>query len=596
MNFFIFLFIWAFVWFIPVPPRKSACKKTLRIISLFLGLVLFFIIQFSRPPLSLLIYLLVFLRLFAAFAESAFSIRRTTLEGQDRPYYYYSKRFPFKVSAKIKAKIIGVLFILYLIAASTVVVFGQVQRVANTSYFNTFTRTGSRLPFNTGIPDNMVRLVTEELAISIARRHMSEFGSNTQVLGCHITKTPEGELVWVAVISSTNVIAENYVKGFVVIDATDPVNPPKILKEEFALGEGLWFDHNIHFRSYMNDISSSYGIAYITWDFTTKEVAYIITRYNVGFDLIRRYETPMVYSQRGKMYLQAESLSEIPKWITQVYDEGWLEEMINEMGGFRRGEGFDYWAGGLLWVIPPSRERFEMTEDTRYIVDPETGDVVALVCVNPVGNRRTLSGVFKATRDGIFFYDFRQANYISGMTAEDFVEGRLPKPAAGIYDAEMPLLYPVEISPGKYRLAWYVPIYWREGTGEKDETIYLAGFAIIDAEETSRIAITMNVEGLTSEQLVRKTRLDFLKLFGVITYLKVSATVLGKYEYVEDGTTHIVLHLDNATYQWVEATPKDIATLQWNELMATKAGDNIAIQIEKRGDKWVITAFENPSI
>jgi len=60
--------------------------------------------------------------------------------------------------------------------------------------------------------------------------------------------------------------------------------------------------------------------------------------------------------------------------------------------------------------------------------------------VNPIGNRRTLSGVFKATRNRIFFYDFRQANYISGMTAKDLVEGRLPKPAAGIYDAEMPLL------------------------------------------------------------------------------------------------------------------------------------------------------------
>ncbi|MEM2936946.1 MAG: hypothetical protein QXJ63_00175 [Candidatus Bathyarchaeia archaeon] len=539
--------------------------------------------------------MLVLLRLFAAFVESAFSVRRATFEETEK-HYYYSKRIPLKVSAKIRAKIIGILFILYLLATSMLIVFWQVQRVANASYFNSFISIRSGLPFNTGIPDNMVRLVTEELAVSIARRHMSEFGSNTQVLGCHITKTPEGELVWVAVIGSTNVIAENYVKGFVIIDAADPNTPPKILKEEFAIGEGLWFDHNIHFRSYMNDISRSYGIAYITWDFATEEAAYIVARYNVGFDLIRRYETPMVYDSAGKVYRQAESLSEVPRWITQVYDEDWLEDMINEMGGFRRGEGFDYWAGGFLWIIPPSRERFEMTEDTRYIVDPETGDVVALVCVNPVGNTRTLSGVFKATRDGIFFYDFRQANYISGMTAEDFVEGRLPKPAAGIYDAEMPLLYPVEVSPGKYRLAWYVPIYWREGTWEKDETIYLAGFAIVDAEETSKIAITMNEEGLTSEQLVRKTRLDFLKLFGVVTYLEVDAKVLGKYEYVEEGTTHIVLRLDNATYQWVEATPKDIPTLQWNELMATKAGDNVTMQIEKRGEKWVITAFENLNV
>ncbi|MEM3549955.1 MAG: hypothetical protein QXV01_02560 [Candidatus Bathyarchaeia archaeon] len=501
-----------------------------------------------------------------------------------------------KISVKNRARIVGVLFILYLVAALTLMVFGQVQRVTNVSYFNSFIRADSTLPFNSEIPDNMVRLVTEELAVSIARRHMSEFGSNTQVLGCHITKTPEGKLVWVAVIGSTNVIAENYIKGLVIIDATDPITPPETVKLEFAVGEGLWFDHNIHFRSYMNDISKSYGIAYITWDDLSGEAAYVVTSYNVGFDLIRRYETPVVYDSSGGIYPKAESISQISPWITQVYDEDWLEEMINEMGGFRRGEGFEYWAGGFLWIIPPSRERFEMTEDTRYIVDPETGDVVALVCVNPIGNKRTLSGVFKATRKGIFYYDFRQSNYISGMTAEDFVEGRLPKPASGIYDAEMPLLYPVEVTPNKYRLAWYVPIYWREGTWEKDETIYLAGFAIVDAEEASKITITMNYEGLTSEQLIRKTRLEFLKLFGVITYLEVEAKVLGKYEYVEEGTTHIVLRLDNETYPWVEATPKDIPTQQWNELMATKPGDKIAIHLEKRGEKWVITAFNNLTI
>ncbi|MEM3628105.1 MAG: hypothetical protein QXE06_01920 [Candidatus Bathyarchaeia archaeon] len=141
-----------------------------------------------------------------------------------------------------------------------------------------------------------------------------------------------------------------------------------------------------------------------------------------------------------------------------------------------------------------------------------------------------------------------------------------------------------------------MPIYWREGTGGKDETIYLAGFAIIDAEETNKIAIKMHEEGMTSEQLVRATRLNFLKLFGTITEIEITAKVLGKYEYVEDGTTHIVLRLDNTTYQWVEATPKDLPALQWNKLMATKNGDTVTMRLEKRGEKWIIIAFENMGI
>ena len=595
MNLFLFLGVWGFLWYIPIPPRKFSWRAPSRILSLFIGLLLFFIIQLFKTPLSVFVYLLVFLRLFVAFIESAFLLTRADLENSTT-YYYSRHRFPWRISVKIQRKIVAVLFLLYLLSASLIIAFGQIQRVTNAAYFNNFIRLGSGLPFNTAIPDNMVRLVTQELAVSIARRHMSEFGSNMHVLGCHITKSPEEELVWIAAIGSTNVLAENYVKGFVIIDATDPTATPKTVPTEFIVGEELWWDHNVHFRSYMGDIAKSYGVSYITWDLTTNESVYIVTCYNVGFDLIRRYETPMVYDSQGKLLYETTSLSEVPIWITQIYDESWLEEMVNEMGCFRRGEGFDYWAGGLLWIIPPSRERFQMTEDTRYIVDPETNDTVALVCVNPVGNQRSLAGVFKATREGVFFYDFKLADYISGMTVEDLVEGRLPKPATGIYYAEMPLLYPVEISPSNQRLAWYVPIYWREGTWESDETIYLAGFAIVDALEASKIAITMNGEGLTSEQLVRKTRLDFLQLFGVVTYVELNATVLGKYEYVEEGTTHIVLQLNNNTYPWVEATPKDIPTIQWNELMTTKKDDNVTMHIEKREDRWMITYFNNLNI
>jgi hypothetical protein len=87
--------------------------------------------------------------------------------------------------------------------------------------------------------------------------------------------------------------------------------------------------------------------------------------------------------------------------------------------------------------------------------------------------------------------------------------------------------------------------------------------------------------------------LDFIKLFGVTTYLELNATVLGKYDYVEDGVTHVVLHLDSAAYSWVEATPKDLAATQWNELLATAPADKVSLQLEKRGDKWIMTYFEN---
>jgi len=501
-----------------------------------------------------------------------------------------------KIKIRISGKVIALLFILFLLFAMVGAVFTQVQRVSNAYYFSGFIQSRSGMPFNRPINDSQVRLVTEELAVSVARRHMSEFGSNMRVLDTHITKTLNGKLVWIVVIGSTNTLAENYVKGFILVDAADPVAVPEIVHKEFAVGDGLWWDRNVIFRSYSSENAESYGVAYPSWDPTTGELVYIVARYEVGFDLIRRYRGLIVYNSEGKIIYDYTTLSSVPNWVTQVYDENWMENMINEWGGFRRGAAFDYWSGGLLWIVPPSRERVEMSEDTRYIVDPETGDVIAMVMVNPVASERTLAGVFKATRQGIFFYDYSQDEYISGITAEDIVGGKLPKPATGMYDTEMPLLYPVEVSSGVFRLAWYVPIYWREGTKAPDETIYLAGFAIIDARDINNVAINMAGGGLTSEQLVRETRLDFTRLFGAVTYVRLDTTILNKTEFVRDGTTHVVLHVNNSTYPWIEATPNDLTNQQWYELLITEKSNHILANIEKREAIWTIVWFDNLDI
>ena len=562
-----------------------------RIVTLIMGLLLFLIFMTTLTPLSLFVYWLVFSRLFFALLEYAFQ-RPKEEEQNYRPRFWRRLR----VTTTVGRKIVALLFILFFIFCTVGVAFSQVQRVNNAFYFNNFIQLRSGLPFSQPIPDDTVRLVTQELAVSVARRHMSEFGSNMRVLDCHITKTIEGKLVWVAVIGSTNVLAENYVKGFIIMDATDPAVVPQIVHKEFLVGDRLWWDRNIVFRSYSSDMSHSYGVSYPSWDPTTDELVYIVASYNVGFDLIHRYAGLFIYNSEGKVIYNYPSLPSVPEWVTQVYDENWLERMINEWGGFRRGESFDYWAGGFLWVIPPSRERVEMSEDTRYVVDPETDDLIAMVCVNPVASERTLAGVFKATREGIFFYEYSEEDYISGITAEDVIEGKLPKPAAGLYYAEMPLLYPIEISDGDFRLAWYVPIYWREGTWAPDETIYLAGFAIIDALDINRVSINMAGEGLTGEQLVRATRYDFIELFGVVTFVELEATVLSKYEYVKDGTTHVVLNVDNSTYPWVEATPKDLPSQQWYELLSTQPGQTVVTHIEKHEDLWVMVYFDNLDI
>jgi len=599
MNLSAFFLIWSAVFLVPIPPTKSHFRFVPRLVTFLLGLFLFMIFAAALTPLSLFVYWLVYIRLFFALLEYAFQLgRKRGVEEKEERFQYgrLGSRPSLRISTRIRPKVVAVLFIMFLFSVLVGIVFTQVQRVSNAYYFKSFIQLRSGLPFSSSIPDNQVRLVTQELATSVARRHMSEFGSNVRVIDAHVTKTLEGKLVWLTVVGSTNVLAENYVKGFIMVNATDPVAIPQIVNKEFTVGDGLWWDRNIIFRSYLDDMTYSYGVAYPTWSTEINDLVYVVARYQVGFDLVRRYAGLIVYNSEGNVIESYMELEALPNWATQVYDEDWMERMINEWGNFRRGETFDYWAGGFLWIIPPSRDRVEMSEDTRYIVDPETGDIVAMVMVNPITSQRTLAGVFKATKGGIFLYDYQQEKYISGITAEDIVEGKLPKPAAGYYNAEMPLLYPVEVSEDTFRLVWYIPIYWREGTGTPDETIYLAGFAIIDALDINSVTINIAGGGLSSEQIVRSTKLDFLKLFGAVTSVKLETTVDGKLEYVENGATHVVLQVANSTYTWIEATANDLPSQEWYELLSTKKDDTIIADIEKHGEVWRIIGFDNVGI
>ena len=330
----VFFLLWSAAFLIPIPPTKSRLRLMPRLVTYLLGLVFFLVFVAALTPLSLLVYWLLYIRVFFALLENAFHFARRSEAEEKREEFRYGRigRRTFRLSTRLSPRIFVSLFIVFLLFAFLGIAVTQVQRVSNAYYFSSFIQPRLGLPFNSSIPDNRVRLVTEELAQSVARRHMSEFGSNVKVIDTHVTKTLDGSLVWLAVIGSTNVLAENYVKGFITIDATDPVALPEIVDKEFAVGDGLWWDRNIVFRSYIDDITYSYGVAYPTWSPEINDLVYVVTRYQVGFDFVRRYAGLIVYDSEGKVIETHADLEAVPDWATQVYDEDWMERMINEWG------------------------------------------------------------------------------------------------------------------------------------------------------------------------------------------------------------------------------------------------------------------------
>ncbi|GAG55947.1 unnamed protein product, partial [marine sediment metagenome] len=213
---------------------------------------------------------------------------------------------------------IGVIIVILLPTFSGVI--SWTADVSNAEYFDAMiTETDDPL-FANPIPDRMVRLVTEEYAKYVAGQHLSPFGSNVVVAAAHIT-TRNGTLVWVCTIISTNVLAQNYIQGFIVVDANDPqsIIPHLINSTTIPVGEGLFWDKNIQFGNYLNDMTSAYQYAYPTWT-PSGDLVYVQTRTPLGFDFVERASGPIVYAENGTVFEYA-TIAETPNWITQAYAE-----------------------------------------------------------------------------------------------------------------------------------------------------------------------------------------------------------------------------------------------------------------------------------
>ncbi|MFW9786960.1 MAG: hypothetical protein ACFFE1_04760 [Candidatus Thorarchaeota archaeon] len=476
--------------------------------------------------------------------------------------------------------------------------------VANAEFFDSVIIETDQPLFNTTIPDDRVRLVTEEFAKYVAGQRLSIFGSNVLVSAAHITTTPNGTLVWVCTIVSTNVLAENYVKGFIVVDANDPqsVEPYVINNTTIPVGEGLFWDKDIRFGNYLNDMTSSYQYAYPTWD-PSGNLVYVQTRTPLGWDFVERASGPIVYAENGTVFRYA-SIEETPDWITQAYGEEYLERQISRWGGYRRGDGFDLFAGGLLWFIKPSPDRLEIHEDTRYIVNPDTNRVEAFIAVNPISADRTLAGVFRATKDAVYYHDLSQYGYQSGDAAAANVIAGLGQPTSGTYYGAMPLLYPVVINSTLTKWTWYAPIYWADFYYNEDAEEYTANnmrlhaLAMVDATNTDRFVWEELLGELSGEELVYAVRSKYVELFGGTLEpepsdtFNLTATVTSKTSYVDGGDTHIVLGTDNATYPFIEGARDWMNLTDWYTLLTDlDVTDSFTATIQKVGDMFRIIAL-----
>jgi len=543
------------------PVTRQGAKSRLRYVVLgFLGVLFgFFAITAAVIDVYMVLWLLFF-KLLIAGAEWLFAyLNVLRIDAVERQAVYEKQagrqvRVVFRSGdrRKIYGRLAALAFVAVIVFSSVMLWQSQAaSTVNNAAYFNqmlTFQSSGTPL-FQHEIPNNMLRLTTEELAKSIALRSAAHFGS-VKVGSAHITIYKD-RLVWVVTMLPANLFGDNRVQGLVIVDANNPELDVEVIDRTFAVGEGLlyfppFFTGNVQGNAYWQiSTADVYGRATLTAD-DSGGWRYVLTDTQVEpWTFVEKPRGVYAYDEMG----QAGSLlglGQIPDWVTQRYDEDWLERMISVWGRTRRGGGFDLFAGGFLW-IPASPSRVEISDDTRWIVDPDTNRIAALVPVDYVGEVQTMAGMFKVTGEGIQYYDTTGLGIKSGLQAQNVVESHILMPTTGTYEAEMPLIYPLN-----GQNAWFVPIYWRTGWGEStsaQETTKLAGLGIVDAVNLDHYTIVMTGEGYQGESLVAEAKRKFeAETVQPSNEKTVTGTLSNRFSYVNNGNTIYVLTIGQADY------------------------------------------------
>lgn len=499
----------------------------------------------------------------------------------------------FGVGIRTSVKVAGTLVFIVLLCYGCIV--GIYAGYNNALYFDQYITQVEGFPIQNEIPANLIRLTTEDLAKYIAEQHLSEFGSNIKIVDMQVTMY-QGRLVWVALLAVKDTWGLTFaVSGLMIIDANNPDARPQIVKEEFAVADGLDFNPivgaggNAKAKGYYDiDTALAYGDVYPALNPDGKWVTAVVT-FRPDWQGVRHYAGIYVLDKRGNVidFYQEE----IPGWLVQPYDEDtFLEQGIRDWGSHRRGNRFDLWAGGML-NIPRSEDLIAISEDTRYIYDPDTNQIVAMVMMYPDrtgdSGKLSLAGAFKVSPQGISYYNLRQYNFISGVAASNAVKNKITARVGAEYFTAMELLYPVRVG-GETKYVWFVPIYFKaqEGSGQ----IGLAGLGIVDAQEQNRVVVEYTEGGVTGPNLVRKAEAGFLALYGEKPPEKptsgrvIEGTLTAKdAPYMKDGNTHQWLTIRTSAGEQIDVlvNAELISDVEMRKIQKAQVGDKIAVEVDE---------------
>jgi len=500
----------------------------------------------------------------------------------------------------------------------TIIQANFIAPVEQAQYFDGLIKVKQTDFFVNEIENDRIRLVDPELAQAIVDRHAAVFGSNIKARSLHVTVNTTGHLVWVAAMAADNEFNQE-LAGLLIVDASNPSAIPE--KITFSAGqatvsENLFFEAHTSRLSWTRNAWQKYGRTYITWvpenlslpGMSPGDIVQVQTfnRPQLG-RWVTEFGGVQVLNLNGNVL--ATYTSEIPKFASQPYDEEWLESNIANWGNLRQGDGFNLFAGGFLGFIQPSSDRVQISRDTRYILSPDTNEVVAVTPVHSSASDLSGAGVFVSDASGITFYDYRNRGYRSSIAIEQFVESNEPQVAQGEYYATLPMLYPVSFG-NSTRMAWFTPVYYQTAQYDSDGNVYqynveFRGLYVLDAVQQTVYGKSYLEGGISSRNMVAAAKQGYRTAAlnaGLISgegqtngsvdpYT--TANITQKDSFVVNGTTQIVFKTNNTTFQYLLASPLVLSTTDWlYALLDVQVSVLVKFKAFQSGSTWVLTEIK----
>ena len=495
---------------------------------------------------------------------------------------------------------ISVIILILLVIVGGNALLGIRKTMLSAKYFeNTVSYDSTNLPFvvldEENEIDNNIRLVTKEFAISKAEQNKAVFGSNAVLTQANVIYVNDS-IYWCMIYAprkSAQIWKSgqfNLAWGMVLVEVNSPNAEPVIInfaQGDFNYAEGLWYNHNINLKNYRRNQNAKYWRSYPAW--TGTDWVYVVTRStrNVfGAWLSDGIDVLDIKTGELITHYTADELDTTPDYLLQVYSEDLIElEWIIKWGNRR-----DTTAEGNIRLLPGfphySSDRLgfygEGVEDIRYVEYQNT--TLAFFATHPKDSSETLAGIGVIRKNGTTFYNLRERGYISAITASTLAEGQLTAPNEGSYIVQMPVPYALNTSIG-FRLAWFVPIYWRSGSVQR-----LSHVCVIDALDSGYISIA-EAEGLTGSQVVKEARLQFKSFFASEIpqqdYSYAEIDILGTY--VDDGNSIFVFQLNNS--QIIRCSQNYLNETHWNQVVLAGIG-NIIQYTYTEDDESILWATE----